>query len=171
MVPQRNRSEIQVDKSKICFSHSVVSLLWNICKICLPLEEKKKLGLRPISGWNVSGTNYTGRASVSVWIDITVGFHRCWGLLSSWKAIQQQGREDYSGQWTRQHAVKTRHLIHTFIYLHRDKSHFILDSHGRYVLSVVTLVEKHLVAVNANQISNQTVLWFINEGAKQMKYN
>ena len=92
-------------------------------------------------------------ASVSVWINITVGLHSCWGLWSSWKATQQQGRKDYSGQWMRQHAVKTRHLTHTRIYLLVDKILFISDSHDRRVLSVAALVAKCSVAITANQMN------------------
>lgn len=51
----------------------------------------------------------------------------------------------------------TRHLIHTFIYLHRDKNRFILDFHDRYALSVATLVHKNSAAINVNQISNLTM--------------
>lgn len=51
--------------------------------------------------------------------------------------------------------MKTGHLTHTFIYLHGGKSHFILDSHDRCGLSVVTLVHKNSEAIDANQISNQ----------------
>lgn len=56
----------------------------------------------------------------------------------------------------RQHAAKTHHLIHTLIYLHRGKRHFLVYPHDRCVLSVVTLVHKNSTAINAEQIWDQT---------------